>query len=149
MPFSTKQWQAFFRVVGRDDMVDDRRVVDPDTRSRGVGALYEMISEVMPAKPTAVWLKLLEDADVPAMPVNRLEDLPDDPHLVATGFFIDYTHPSEGRLKTMKVPISFAETPADVVRRPPPALGAHTRDVLAEAGLSSDEIAAVMDNILP
>lgn len=140
MPFSTKQWQAFFRVIGRDDMVEDPRVTDADVRSRGISALYEIISEVMPSKPSATWLSLLEDADVPAMPVNRLEDLPRDPHLDATGFFIDYEHPTEGRLKTMKPPVRFSKTPAAAVRRPPPVLGADTREVLEEAGLSPDEI---------
>lgn len=144
MPFSTKQWQAFFALIGRADMVDDPRITDPDRRSRGIGDLYTIISEVMPSRTSAEWLELLEAADVPAMPVNRLEDLPEDPHLKATGFFVDYDHPTEGALKTMRTPITFSATPAETVRRPPPRLGEDTREVLAEAGLTDAEIDALI-----
>lgn len=140
MPFSTKQWQAFFRLIGRPDMVDDARITDPDKRSRGIGDLYAIISQVTPQRPTAEWLVLLDEADVPAMPVNRLEDLPGDPHLAATDFFVEYDHPTEGRLKTTRTPITFSATPAETVRRPPPTLGADTREVLREAGLTDVEI---------
>jgi len=145
MPFSTKQWQAFFRAIGREDMVDSPQVTDPDRRSREIGALYEIVSAVMPQETTATWLERLEAADVPAMPVNTMEDLLADPHLTATDFFVEYDHPSEGRLKTMRVPIRMSKTPPETVKRPPPALGADTREVLREAGLSDAEIDALGD----
>jgi crotonobetainyl-CoA:carnitine CoA-transferase CaiB-like acyl-CoA transferase len=145
MPFSTKQWQAFFRAIGRDDMVDNPRVTDPDRRSREVGALYEIVSEAMTRETTANWVKKLDEADVPAVPVNSMEDLLVDPHLVATDFFVEYDHPSEGRLKTIRTPIRMSATPPETVHRPPPQLGANTREVLREAGLSDAEIDALGD----
>lgn len=145
MPYTTRQWRNFFRVAGRPEMVEDPRVNDPAARSRAIADLYGMIAEVMPQRPTAEWLRLLDEADIPAMPVNTLEDLLTDPHLTATGFFVESDHPSEGRIRTTAPPVRFATSPASL-RRPAPRLGEHTREVLMEAGLNADEIAALVDS---
>jgi len=140
MPYTTRQWQAFFRVAGRPEMGDDPRVTDAGERSRRIAELYEMVAEIMPGRTTADWLERLEAANVPAMPVRRLEDLPDDPHLRDSGFFVDYEHPSEGPMTTTAVPTGFSATPGTALRRPPPRLGEHTRETLFEAGLEAAEI---------
>jgi crotonobetainyl-CoA:carnitine CoA-transferase CaiB-like acyl-CoA transferase len=141
LPYTTRQWRAFFTLAGRGDMLDDARVNDPALRSREIASLYAMISDIMPARTTAEWLGLLRAADIPAAPVNKLEDLLHEPHLVATGFFETYDHPTEGRLRTTSVPVRFSRSPGRALRRPPPRLGADTREVLAEAGLDRDAIA--------
>ncbi|WP_269332595.1 CaiB/BaiF CoA transferase family protein [Futiania mangrovi] len=143
MPYTTKQWQRFFVAAGRPEMADDVRVTDAGARSRAIAELYGMIADAMPARPTAEWLATFEEADIPAMPVNRLEDLPEDPHLKATGFFQRLDHPTEGPLVTTAIPVRFKASPG-AIRRGAPRLGAHTREVLAEAGLSSGEIDALL-----
>lgn len=145
MPYDTRQWQAFFRVAGRPDMVEDPRVTDPAERSRNIGVLYGMLATLMPERTTAAWMADLEEANIPAMPVQRLEDLPADPHLGDVGFFERYQHPSEGPVTTTAVPIWFSATPGSATRRPPPRLGEHTREILAEAGLTAEEIARLVD----
>jgi crotonobetainyl-CoA:carnitine CoA-transferase CaiB-like acyl-CoA transferase len=64
---------------------------------------------------------------------NRLDDLPDDPHLQAVDFFQTYEHPAMGGYVQMKPPVKFSKTPSNI-RRHPPALGEHTEEVLAEIG---------------
>ena len=88
--------------------------------------------------------RCVKEADVPAIPVNTLEDVLEDEHLKATGFFVEYDHPSEGRVRTTGVPLQFDKTPGSPTRRMPPRLGENTREVLAEAGFSDDEIAALL-----
>jgi len=68
-------------------MIDHVWVTDMDARSRNIGAVYDMVAQIALTRTTDDWLAMMEDADIPAMPVNNLSDLPNDPHLVATGFF--------------------------------------------------------------
>ena len=88
---------------------------------------------------TEEWFAILGKTNVPVMIVNSIEDLITDEHLVATGFWKEMDHPTEGRLRLPGVPVTFSETPGDI-RRHPPRLGEHSREVLAEAGYSSSLI---------
>ena len=81
-------------------------------------------------------------ADVPVMPINRLNNLMDEPHLSAIDFFERRQHPSEGEIRLPRQPVKFDKTPASI-RLDPPALGEHNRELLLEVGLSEDEISAL------
>jgi len=96
----------------------------------------------MGERTTAEWLGLLQQADIPALPLHNLESLLQDPHLAATGFFSVQDHPSEGRLRQMAVPSSWSATQPRATR-PVPRLGEHSAAVLREYGYSDDEIEAL------
>ncbi len=144
LPYTTKQWRAFFAAASRPEMFDDPRIVDPSERSRSIDDLYEMVAEIMPARTTAEWMALFGKADIPAMPVTRLEDLQSDPQLKQQEFFIDYDHPTQGQLRATKPPIRFSKSPAETLRCHPPGLGEHSREVLSEAGVPDAEIEALI-----
>ena len=80
---------------------------------------------------------------MPTIVVNTLEELTHDPHLKAVGFWQEVDHPTEGRLRMTRFPVTFSATPADV-RRLPPRLGEHTREILAETGLDPSRIEALI-----
>lgn len=145
LPYTTKQWRSFFTLAGRLEMLEDPRVKDAGLRSRVIGELYQMVAEIMPSRTSADWLAALEQADIPAMPVNSLEDVLADPHLAETGFFREYDHPSEGRIRTPASPLRFSDSPASI-RTGAPRLGEDSRAVLAEAGFSDAEISALIDS---
>ena len=74
--------------------------------------------------------------------MGRLDDLPQDPHLLATGFFESVNDPAMGQVRFPGVPVRF-----DGQRPPvalPPRLGEHTRSLLEAAGLSAEQIAAML-----
>jgi crotonobetainyl-CoA:carnitine CoA-transferase CaiB-like acyl-CoA transferase len=105
--------------------------------------VYGMLAQLFAQRSTADWLTLLDAADVPCMPMNDLQGVLTDPHLQAVGFFEPVEHPSEGSLLSMRMPVRFAANTAEPAR-PAPLLGQHTTQVLAEAGLSPDEIQALL-----
>ena len=140
MPYTNPHWRAFFAEVGRLELADDPRFVDYATRSVHVAALYALAGEFVAARTTDDWLPVLERLQIPSAPVFTLEQLPADPHLVATGFFTTIADPA-GDLTYPGVPVTFdGQRPG---MRMPPRLGEHTREVLAEAGLSPAAIDAL------
>jgi len=143
MPYSTGHWQRFFRAAGRPEMAEDPRVVDTGERSRHIGELYGMIADLIATRTTAEWTRILDEADIPNVRVQSIDDLPDDPHLKATGFFVDYDHPTEGTVRTTASPTLFSATPA-TLHRAPPLLGEHSETVLREIGYSESRIAHLM-----
>ena len=92
---------------------------------------------------SAEWIEILEEADIPVMPMNQPEDLFDCPHLSAVDMFPTVEHPSEGTLRHIKVPVNFSKTPGGYYRHSE-KLGASTESVLADAGYSPEEVAAML-----
>jgi len=131
LPYTTAQWQRFFTVAGEPALASDPRVADPATRSRNIDTLYAELARIVASRTSAEWVELLKDADIPMSPVRAPDELLDDPHLAAIDFFAAMSHPSEGELRTLGIPVTFSRTPGSV-RRPPPRLGEHTREILEE-----------------
>jgi crotonobetainyl-CoA:carnitine CoA-transferase CaiB-like acyl-CoA transferase len=88
---------------------------------------------------TREWLELFAANDIWSGPVYGYADLVDDPQIVHNGTFVEYDHPTEGRVKAPGFPIRFSRTPAAVARGAPLA-GQHTREIMRELGRSDTEI---------
>jgi crotonobetainyl-CoA:carnitine CoA-transferase CaiB-like acyl-CoA transferase len=138
--YTDNHWRAFSRLLGKPDMCDtDPRLADMGSRTKYINALYGLVAEAMLTRTSAEWLRLLEEADIPAYPMHTLESLLEDPHLVATGFFETVEHPTEGTLRMTAIPGSWSRTPP-TVRRHAPRLGENSREVLEELGLPRDQL---------
>jgi crotonobetainyl-CoA:carnitine CoA-transferase CaiB-like acyl-CoA transferase len=133
--YNDKQWAAFFKVIGRLDMLSSAEYSTQEARSKNYDRAYAFVAGEMKKRSTAEWIEALEAADIPVQRMNSLADIVADPHLEATGFFKVINHPSEGAIRSMAVPSEWSESPPQY-RRHAPRLGEHTREALAEAGLS-------------
>ena len=129
MPHTDAHWASFFAVIGRPELAQDERFTKIDARTRNIETLYALMAEALTTRSTAQWLIDLRQAGVPAVRINSGNDLLQDPHLNAVGFFQHLEHPSEGTLLTMSPPVRYSRTPA-AIRRLAPRLGEHSRDIL-------------------
>lgn len=132
LPYTDRQWDQFFEVAGYGETIaKDPRFSDYFTRMKHISELYGLVEEAALTKTTQEWLDILKPLSIPVVKTNRLDDLPDDPHLQAVDFFQTFQHPQMGRYVSMKPPVKFSKTPANI-RRHPPGLGEHTDEVMAE-----------------
>jgi crotonobetainyl-CoA:carnitine CoA-transferase CaiB-like acyl-CoA transferase len=141
--YNDRHWVSFFKLIGREDLIADPRFATPSARVRNVDAAYRLVEEQMLTRTTDEWLAALEAADIPVTRVLKTDELFDDPHLAATGFFQERTQPSGGTLRYPGIPITFFTTPGAIVS-PAPRLGEHTREILAEAGYDAARIEALV-----
>ena len=134
-----KQWRAFFEAIGKPELGADPLFSTMASRSAAIDRVYEWLGQEVAQRTTAQWLALLERVDVPYSPTRTIEELLDDPHLRAVGFFRTYEHPSEGCLVEAGLPGTWSASPLSI-RRHAPRLGEHTREVLTEAGVADDVV---------
>ena len=144
VPYTDQHWRKFFVEVGRNDLADDTRFIGIAARTRNIDVLYALVGEHLRERTTTQWLEAFESLDIPAAPINRLEDLERDPHLAATRFFVDVEDPAIGRVRMPGAPLRFENTSLPLTM--PPRLGEHTVGVLREAGLMQAAIDALLQS---
>ena len=138
LPYDERQWRAVLAEIGREDVTKEPWFASGRERSRRGGELYAILGAAMPERSTQAWLETFERLDVPHARVADLNDLIADPHLAAVDFFRPVPGP-HGAVRSVAQPIRFegCESRDDL---PPPALGEHLREVLAELGYDAAEI---------
>lgn len=120
---------------------DDRYATNPD-RVVNRDGLLQFIAEVMSRHSTQYWMDALAAAGVPAAPINDVPAALRHPQIIARDMVLSVEHPTAGTLQMVGNPVKVSGHPT-TVRFPPPLLGQHTDEVLAELGLSSVEVAAL------
>lgn len=136
MPYTDAHWQRFFTEAGRPDAAADPRFATMAQRTAHIDALYGLAAEIIATRGTDDWLQACERLEIPAARVNRLEDLPHDPHLQATDFFRAIDDPAMGALRFPGPPVRIDRQALPV--RMAPRLGEHTDELLREIGAAED-----------
>jgi crotonobetainyl-CoA:carnitine CoA-transferase CaiB-like acyl-CoA transferase len=134
-----RQWAGLARAVGHPEWIDDARFKTPALRHRNIDARLELTQQALLTRPTGQWLELLTAAQVPCGPVLTRNQVIRHPQVEALGLVVETEHEQTGRLRQTRAAARFSKTPPEI-RRGAPALGEHTREILAEIGYSPAEI---------
>ena len=131
------QFRRFCNAAGIEQLPGDARFTTNSDRVQHREILIPLLKPVFAARNTAEWIALLESANVPCGPINRVDQVFADPQAIARGLTISMAH-ATGPLDLVASPLKLGKTPPDY-RLPPPLLGEHTDEVLRDVlGLEAD-----------
>jgi crotonobetainyl-CoA:carnitine CoA-transferase CaiB-like acyl-CoA transferase len=140
MCMTDKFWQALCGVLGNEDLARDARFADARARRANRDTLTTILDAEFERETTADWLARLQGR-LPAAPVYDLPQALDNPYAHAVGMVRALPHPARAGFRVLANPIKLGGE--RLPSRRAPALGEHTDALLGEAGLSSEEIAAL------
>ncbi len=127
-----KFWQAFCRGVGREDLV-------PKQLERPGSDAHAEVAEIFRARTREEWRAFNDEHDAMIEPILELGEALESELVREREMTISHEQPGFGAVRQLGFPIKLSRTPAGVAR-PAPALGEHTRELLAEAGYSDEEL---------
>lgn len=133
-------WAPLCRGIGHEELIDDPRFATNPVRAANRGELIPFLEKLFATATRDEWLSRLRSHGMPCAPVNELEDALTQPQVVHNGTLTELTHPVHGAYTVPSNPIKMSVSPP----RPHgyvPAVGEHTRDVLAELGFDQHQIA--------
>jgi len=133
-------WEVFCKAVGKEEWINDEQFNTNKARLKNFPAHHQFMNELMRTRTTKEWFDLFDEHGVMYAPVNNIEDVAHDPHVLERDMIVEAPHPRVGNLKFVGIPMKFSRTPCRI-ERACPDLGEHTVEILSNlVGLSEKEI---------
>ena len=140
---SDQHWAPLCRALGLEDLLADPALAENAGRVAARARIMARLREAAALRDRDALLSACDAADVPAGPVNAVDEVLADPHTAARAILGGFAHPTQGRFPALGLPLKFAGFDDPEIGRPP-LLGEHTEAVLTEMlGLGPAEIAAL------
>lgn len=124
-----EQFRRFALALQRPELAEDARFVSNSERVRHREQLIPLLQAAMLERDKAEWLEILEQAQVPAGPINTVAELFESPQILSRQMRVNVAHPDNAELELVGNPIKLSRTPVEY-QRPPPTLGQHSESVL-------------------
>lgn len=138
-------WDRLVEALGDPSL---RRFDDPQTRFDQRDTIFAELQSILLRRTTDEWLAIMLKLDLWVARAQPQTEVANDPQVQSQGLFTTVEHPTAGNLRVTRPALELSATPASI-RRPPPGVGEHGRELLAEAGFSADDIeAAVRDGVI-
>ncbi|MFN0096746.1 MAG: CaiB/BaiF CoA transferase family protein, partial [Dehalococcoidia bacterium] len=138
---SVDQWALLCSLIETPDLIDDPRFNTGPKRTQNHGILEPLLEEAFRRRPTQEWLALFLEYEIPAGPIQTIDQVVKDPQVVARGMIHEVTHPKAGMIPIANTPVRLSRSESGI-KGPPADLGQHTAEVLgAMLGLDEATIA--------
>jgi crotonobetainyl-CoA:carnitine CoA-transferase CaiB-like acyl-CoA transferase len=141
------QFKRFCDVAGAPELAADARFSTNSQRLANRAELIPQLEELIKRKTTNFWVEAMEANSISCGPINTLDQVFADPHVLARGMKLEMDHPATagGKVTLINSPIKMSGTPT-TARMAPPMLGQHTDEVLDELlGMDGAAVAKLRD----
>ncbi|WP_430788177.1 CaiB/BaiF CoA transferase family protein [Virgibacillus flavescens] len=125
-----KQFSNLCSILETTELAGDSRFNTNSARVENRDILVPMLQSVFLTNSTEFWQTKCEENSIPCGPIQTIEDVTNDPQLKARDMFVDYNHPTAGKVKVIGSPLKLSRTPVQYNLHPPDA-GEHTEEILA------------------
>jgi len=136
---SERQWARFGPAIGLSELATEARFATNGDRVEHREELIPMLAARFAAEASATWLARLDGAGIPAGPILDVLAAFESPQATALGSRVPLEHPTLGPVDQVGIPFELSRTPA-AIRTPPPLLGEHSDEILAELGYDAAAI---------
>lgn len=129
-----------FKLLGLERLASDPRFETGEKMAENQDELLAALDQAIQAKDREEWLRIFDEADIVAAPINNLAEAAAHPQAVANEYVMEIDHPKEGRIRVLGIPIKLHKTPGRIGIAP--ELGQDNEEVLSKiAGYTLEEIA--------
>jgi crotonobetainyl-CoA:carnitine CoA-transferase CaiB-like acyl-CoA transferase len=141
---SERQWPRFCEAIGAPELAMDPRFATNGDRVEHRDELQPLLAERIAQRPSAEWLRALDDADVPCGPINDILTAFEMASAKAAAMRVSVRDDVLGSVDQVGIPFELSRTPVSI-RRAPPSLGQHSDEILAELGYNPADVKRFRD----